>query len=198
MYITTNWESTRLGEEFAMYLEQGQGLGLTKELKRTLENMPNFISVHKVKRVIFNPPATIIMWSDNTKSVVKCQDGEPFDPEKGFVLAYLKKLLGNDNTFNKEIHKWVKYEEPVEEKNEPLTTEELMKMDGQRVWCNNIVDGADRSDGYYSHGWYIVDVKNNRMNADTDSSGGWWFIHDNGMECGFRAYRKKKEVSANE
>lgn len=75
-------------------------------------------TVPTVKRVIFNPPATIIMWSDNTKSVVKCQDGEPFDPEKGFVLAYLKKLLGNDNTFNKEIHKWVKYEEPVEKKKE--------------------------------------------------------------------------------
>lgn len=61
----------------------------------------------KVKKVIFNNPATIIMWTDGTKSVVKCQNGEPFDAEKGFALAYLKKLLGNDNTFNKEIHKWV-------------------------------------------------------------------------------------------
>ena len=60
-----------------------------------------------VKRVIFNPPATIILWTDGTKSVVKCQNGEWYDPEKGFALAYLKKLLGNDNTFNKEINKWV-------------------------------------------------------------------------------------------
>lgn len=60
-----------------------------------------------IKRVIFNPPATIILWGDNTKSVVKCQPGDTFDAEKGFVLAYLKKLLGNDNTFNKEINKWV-------------------------------------------------------------------------------------------
>ena len=61
----------------------------------------------KIKRVIFNDPATIIMWTDGTKSVVKCQNGEPFDAEKGFALAYLKKLLGNKNEFNKEIHKWV-------------------------------------------------------------------------------------------
>lgn len=61
----------------------------------------------KIKRVIFNDPATIIMWTDGTKSVVKCQNGEPFDAEKGFVLAYLKKLLGNKNEFNTEIHKWV-------------------------------------------------------------------------------------------
>ena len=60
-----------------------------------------------IRKVIFNPPATIILWSDGTKSVVKCQNGEPFDAEKGFALAYLKKLMGNDNTFNKEIHKWV-------------------------------------------------------------------------------------------
>jgi len=60
-----------------------------------------------IKKVIFNPPATIIIWNDNTKSVVKCQNGEEFDAEKGFALAYLKKLLGNKNEFNKEINKWV-------------------------------------------------------------------------------------------
>ena len=61
----------------------------------------------EIKRAIFNPPATIILWNDGTKSVVKCQNGEEYDAEKGFALAYLKKLLGNDNTFNKEINKWV-------------------------------------------------------------------------------------------
>lgn len=73
------------------------------ELDKALKgvNMPT------IKRVIFNPPATIILWTDGTKSVVKCQNGEPFDAEKGFALAYLKKLLGNKNEFNKEIHKWV-------------------------------------------------------------------------------------------
>lgn len=63
-----------------------------------------------VKKVIFNPPATIILWNDGTKSVVKCQNGEEYVSEKGFVMAYLKKMLGNDNTFNKEIRKWVQDE----------------------------------------------------------------------------------------
>ena len=61
----------------------------------------------KVKRAIFNNPATIIYWTDGTKTVVKCQEGDTYDKEKGFVMAYLKKLLGNDNTFNNEINKWV-------------------------------------------------------------------------------------------
>ena len=74
---------------------------LNKEFRRIIPYESN------IKRAIFNPPATIILWNDGTKSVVKCQNGEWYDPEKGFALAYLKKLLGNDNTFNKEINKWV-------------------------------------------------------------------------------------------
>lgn len=60
-----------------------------------------------IKRVKFSPPATVIFWADDTKTVVKCQEGDTYNPETGFALAYLKKLLGNDNTFNKEIAKWV-------------------------------------------------------------------------------------------
>ena len=67
------------------------------------------INQYEVKKVIFNDPATIIYWDDRSKTVVKCQPGDTYDPEKGFVMAYLKKLLGNDNTFNKEIAKWVKF-----------------------------------------------------------------------------------------
>jgi hypothetical protein len=70
---------------------------------------------NSIGKVIFNDPATIIIWRDGSKTVVKCQNGEPFDAEKGFVMAYLKKLLGNDNTFNKEIAKWVKYDAPKED-----------------------------------------------------------------------------------
>lgn len=86
-----------------------------------------------IKKVIFNNPATIIMWNDGSKSVVKCQNGEPFDAEKGFALAYLKKLLGNDNTFNKEIKKWVKYEEPTKEEPTKEVTSKLRFKTGDRA-----------------------------------------------------------------
>lgn len=48
-----------------------------------------------VNRVIYNDPATIILWDDGTKTVVKCHN-EPFDKEKGFAMAILKKALGDD------------------------------------------------------------------------------------------------------
>lgn len=82
-------------------------LGNTSEVRVTERVVMRDRPLPSIKRVIFNPPATIIFWNDNTKSVVQCQGGEEFDPEKGFALAYLKKLLGNNNEFNKEIHKWV-------------------------------------------------------------------------------------------
>ena len=49
-----------------------------------------------IKKVIFNGPATIILWDDGTKTVVKCKDGDPYSKEAGFALCLLKKLSGND------------------------------------------------------------------------------------------------------
>lgn len=152
----------------------------------------------RVKRAIFNPPATVILWDDGTKSVVKCQNGEPFDAEKGFVMAYLKKLLGNDNTFNKEITRWVDYEEPVDKEcvdkhcdtNEPLTTEELMKMDGMRVWLSSIEGGIENFTNHYC-GWHIVDVSEEKL-VECGSKE-YYRFSSNGTPNGFRAYRKPPE-----
>lgn len=49
-----------------------------------------------IKKVIFNGPATIILWDDGTKTVVKCKEGDPYSKEAGFALCLLKKLAGND------------------------------------------------------------------------------------------------------
>lgn len=59
----------------------------------------------KITNVIFNNPATIVFWSDNTKTVVKCVDGDEFDPEKGLAMAMLKKLLGD--SYHREMKKWL-------------------------------------------------------------------------------------------
>lgn len=50
--------------------------------------------VPEIERVIFNGPATIVFWSDNTKTIVKCMEGEEFDEEKGIAMAFVKKLYG--------------------------------------------------------------------------------------------------------
>lgn len=65
-----------------------------------------------IKEVIFNPPATIVFWNDGTKTVVKCQNDEVFDAEKGLAMAISKKYFGNKGSYCNQIKKWTeKYEE---------------------------------------------------------------------------------------
>lgn len=60
-----------------------------------------------IKNVIFNNPATIVLWKDGTKTVVKCQDGDDYDPEKGLAMAITKKALGNKGNYCNEFNKWM-------------------------------------------------------------------------------------------
>lgn len=50
----------------------------------------------KVTKVIYHNPATIVFWSDSTKTVVKCDKNDTYDQEKGFYIACAKKLFGNN------------------------------------------------------------------------------------------------------
>ena len=64
----------------------------------------------KIKKIIFNDPATIVMWNDNTKTVVKCGTGDDFDPEKGVAMCVVKKMLGLKEfykAFNPAYDDWV-------------------------------------------------------------------------------------------
>ena len=59
-----------------------------------------------IQKVIFNDPATIVIWADGTKTVVKC-DCELYDPEKGLAMAISKKALGNNGNYYETFKKWV-------------------------------------------------------------------------------------------
>lgn len=54
-----------------------------------------------IDRVIFNDPATIIIWKDGSKTVVKRSDDDIWDPEKGFCMAIIKKLYGHTSFIKK-------------------------------------------------------------------------------------------------
>lgn len=68
-----------------------------------------------IRKVIFNDPATIVFWSDNTKTVVKCGPDDIFDKEKGLALAICKKMACNDTRFHKVFKKWCKPDETNED-----------------------------------------------------------------------------------
>ena len=66
-----------------------------------------------IKNVKFNPPATIVFWTDNTKTVVKC-NGEDYDPEKGLAMCICKKVLGDKGNYYEVFKKWLPKEEETE------------------------------------------------------------------------------------
>lgn len=70
----------------------------------------------KIKNVIFNDTATIVFWSDGTKTVVKCGENDIYDPEKGLAMAVAKKYLGTNKSHSNymdEFKKWLPKEEEL-------------------------------------------------------------------------------------
>lgn len=57
--------------------------------------------------VMYNNPFTVIHWTDNTKTTVKVMESETYDPEKGFAMAVLKKLYGNNDDYYDNIRKYL-------------------------------------------------------------------------------------------
>lgn len=58
-----------------------------------------------LKKVIYNAPATIAFWSDDTKTVCKCDPRDEYDPEKGLLLCQMKKMYGGESV-HKLLEDW--------------------------------------------------------------------------------------------
>lgn len=65
-----------------------------------------------IKNVIFSNPATIVIWADGSKTVVKAKN-EDYDPEKGLAMAIAKKFLGNEGWYYDIFKKWLPEEDNV-------------------------------------------------------------------------------------
>ena len=72
-----------------------------------------------IKKVIFNPPATIVIWNDDTKTVVKAQEDEPYDPEKGMAMCMAKRMYGDKGSYYDIFSKWLKTYTPEGPADEP-------------------------------------------------------------------------------
>ena len=85
----------------AMY---GGSLDKWKPYSKSIKNIK---PIPAIKDVIFNPPATIIIWADHTKTVVKCGENDIYDPEKGMAMAISRKALGDRGSYYNVFEKWV-------------------------------------------------------------------------------------------
>ncbi len=92
----------------------------------------------KISKVIFNDPATVVFWTDGTKTIVKCGENDDFDPEKGIAMCCMKKLLGTNKTGSNYLDGVKNYISKWEEDNpvENVWTKlfcELGKMTGENL-----------------------------------------------------------------
>ncbi len=80
---------------------------LSKEI-----SLPIFVGrgVPEIRQIIYHDPATIVYWSDKTKTVVKCTENDTFSPATGLALCIMKKVYGD-----KEYRKILKEHLPHED-----------------------------------------------------------------------------------
>lgn len=119
-----------------------------------------FIGKFEVKDIIFNGPATIINWVDGTKTVVKCQDGDTFDKEKGIALCFMKKALDNKSSFNNVFNKYITSNKfKVGDKAKCIDEEEMcgaMISKGDIVRIESLTNtGMVSTVTYGGHIWYV-------------------------------------------
>ena len=104
-------------EQFLEAMEIERNEQRYRKYKKELDEMlfeERFFNYFDIEKVIFNPPATIVIWKDGTKTVVKC-NGEKFDQEKGLAMAISKRALAVGNRYHKTFKKWCKEEDDFSE-----------------------------------------------------------------------------------
>lgn len=74
-----------------------------------------------IEKIMYKPPATIVFWNDNTKTVAVCEKGDTYNKELGFAICVLKKKYGN-KTVHDMLDKYVH------------SANEYSKSDGAMVW----------------------------------------------------------------
>lgn len=90
-------------------------LGITTKVIDQVSKIPCCEDI-EIEKVIFSPPATIVFWTDETKTVVKC-NGEKFDKEKGLAMAIAKKTLGNKGSYYEVFKEWIPEEDESNSEN---------------------------------------------------------------------------------
>ena len=109
-YIKESDKSSSANSEktIADETEGGKNMNRKETTNKSNRKFPDFRGF--IKKVKFNPPATIVFWTDNTKTVVKC-NGEDYDPEKGLAMCISKKFLGDKGNYYEVFKKWLPKED---------------------------------------------------------------------------------------
>lgn len=68
------------------------------------------------EKITFDGKTTVVRWTDGTKTVVICRDGDEYDKEKGLLYCYIKKLYGNKGDFYEDFGDVVEADDEAKKK----------------------------------------------------------------------------------
>lgn len=105
-YVTHYWNDTpvRLPVQYDTFTNEDT-VEAIKHAINAVYGITTYEKTPRIRKVIFNPPATVVMWEDGTKTIVKCREGEEFKEELGLAMAIAKRYFGNRSKFKKEVAK---------------------------------------------------------------------------------------------
>lgn len=97
-YIDTDSIRERLASE--VYKTAMKSIREYRESVHNKEERKMSATRFTIKDIQFNGPATVILWRDGTKTVVKKQDDEAYDQEKAIAMAVSRKALGEEGYYS--------------------------------------------------------------------------------------------------
>lgn len=79
----------------------------------------------QIDHITLSGPATIVFWKDGSKTIVKAQNGEDIDYEKGIALCFMKKVNGNNGNYNNIFREYIVSEDKEKDaKAQPFEADE--------------------------------------------------------------------------
>jgi len=65
--------------------------------------IPNLYVLPEIEKVIFNPPTTIVIWKDGTKTIVRCGKDDTFFEDMGLSAAIARKMFGSRSALQRVV-----------------------------------------------------------------------------------------------
>ena len=127
-----------------------------------------------IKNVIYNDPATIVFWSDGTKTVVKAKD-EPFDPEKGLAMAIAKKHFGNEGNYYDIFREWLPKEESIDDS---LLSDLFLGKSNPTDTKQNVYTVKEYCNKYHCSRKKVYDMIKYHVLVAYKNSKGMWMIYE--------------------
>ena len=125
LYEKTKINAKDLKNDFSDYSWRG---AYSPEIIKLIEEFDGAWRKYTPKRIIRNGRATIVMWADGTKTIVKRAEGEPDNDYTAFTAALAIKIYGSNSEVNRIVRKTERQKskkEKAEEKKRKKTLSQL-------------------------------------------------------------------------